>query len=183
MDIQTIVVSILAGGSAGAVVSKILENRDRKRRESRDDAAFLRRLRAVAHSLSIRVAMARQYGFSNMPDLEAYHAELRELLRDPSVLRAISDSASRALHEAVDLCAIFVKFSKDTGIDPASSIAIGVTPDSRSAKQNLFSNAAKPTFDMLREAFVELNEGQCISLLDKAEEERQRLERIARGLE
>jgi hypothetical protein len=78
-------------------------------------------------------------------------------------------------------CQTFIEFSRDRGIDPESSLSEW-SPDEREKKQNLFSHAAKPTFDKLREYFAEDGSSDIVAEFDKGEEARAELERIRRGL-
>jgi hypothetical protein len=180
-DAAQVALTILSSGVVAAGVSGILNMRADARRERRDDDALRRHVRAAAHALATRVVMARQFGFTNVSSLTSSLAYLEEISKDRAIEKALSDKGSRALHESVDLCQTFIKFSRDRGIDPESSLSEW-SPDEREKKQNLFSHAAKPTFDKLREYFAEDGSSDIVAEFDKGEEARAELERIRRGL-
>lgn len=181
-DIAQAVLSVLSSGVVAASVSGFLNMRADARRERRDDDALRRQVRAAAHALATRVVFARQLGFTDISSITVSLAYLEELLKDRSIEKALSDKSSRALHEAVDLCKMFIEFSRNLRIDPESVLA-ELSYDEREKKQNYFSNASKPTFDKLREYFVDDGSTDIVGDFDKAERERARVERTRRGQE
>jgi hypothetical protein len=172
-----VLAAVVSSGVVAAIVSGIWNIVSDKRRDLRDDAAVRRQVRAAAVEVSKHVIMFRKFGFGNTEMLESALAYLRDLSKDRDVHRALTDESSASLAEAASLCDLFIGTYRSHNLDCGNA----ATPDERESKMMRASSAAKPTFDALRKYFKQDESASMVAEFDKAETEREGMERIRQG--
>jgi hypothetical protein len=156
-----------------AIVAGVSNHLAESARNRRIDSGVRRQIRAAALALATYVLLARQFGGTNPTGLRSSLAYLEELVKDRSVDTALSDKSSRLIHEVVDLCNVFIGFSETMRIDPQESLR-DISPRDREQKMALYANAVKPTFDKMREYFIEDGLSDAVAEFDAAEAARVR---------
>jgi hypothetical protein len=100
-----------------------------------------------------------------------------DLSKDRDIHRSLTDESSASLVEAARRCETFIVLYRSQNLDWVSA----TSPEERESKQMRGSSVAAPTFEMLKKFFDQNGAKAMVEEFDRAEIEREGLERIRRG--